>query len=209
MKIANGVVWDLTEVYHPSLFPFSRCLLVSALAKSPERNHSRSIKKSSGNHQGIVKESPRNRPWFMKESSGNHRGTFWWTPLQNHQSARPKRNHYPGFIQYRNFYFSQLAGLAGTLYISHFAPSQNHLLCLFTVKESQAQKILLERHSPFVFFPLNFYRISQTHRPFWDLTDVTLADEDNNSIPTDDANTIDNNHRQCDNARGATLWPNL
>ena len=83
MKIANGVVWDLTEVYHPSLFPFSRCLLVSALAKSPERNHSRSIKKSSGNHQGIVKESPRNRPWFMKESSGNHRGTCWWTPLQN------------------------------------------------------------------------------------------------------------------------------
>ena len=39
---------------------------------------------------------------------------------------------------------------------------------------------------------------------FADLTDVTLADEDSNSIPTDDVNP-----RQCGNASGAIWWPRL
>ena len=37
--------------------------------------------------------------------------------------------------------------------------------------------------------------LSLTRTPFWNLTDVTLADEDNNSILTDNANrTIQGNH---------------
>ena len=69
-------------------------------------------------------------------------------------------------------------------------------------------------------------RVSLTERPFWDLTDVTLADEDTNSIPTDNANRTIKvmwqfkwrnlvakfvNHglmaRFGSNASGATWWP--
>ena len=40
--------------------------------------------------------------------------------------------------------------------------------------------------------------MSVTHRPFADLTDVTLADKDNYSIPTGDVNrTILGNMWQC------------
>ena len=55
--------------------------------------------------------------------------------------------------------------------------------------------------APFVQFPKNFCLprytwgpvygsecLSLTEPPFADLTDVTLAEEDNNSIPTDDLN---------------------
>ena len=49
--------------------------------------------------------------------------------------------------------------------------------------------------------------------PFWDLTDVTLADEDTNSILTDNANrAIQGNVAMvanfANNANGATWWPN-
>ena len=51
------------------------------------------------------------------------------------------------------------------------------------------------------------WRHSLNHRPFADLTDVTLAD-DTNSILTDDANrTIPG--RQYGNAIGDTWWPNI
>ena len=56
-------------------------------------------------------------------------------------------------------------------------------------------------------------------RPFADSTDVTLADEDSNSIPTDDVNEQSQAMWQCKwrylvakietNASGTTLWPNL
>ena len=42
-------------------------------------------------------------------------------------------------------------------------------------------------------------------RGFADLTDVTLAGEDSNSIPTDDANRA---ILACGNASGATWWQN-
>jgi len=55
--------------------------------------------------------------------------------------------------------------------------------------------------------------------PFADLTDVTLADEDSNSIPTDDVNRQSWAIWQCKwrhlvanietNASGTTWWPNL
>ena len=41
-------------------------------------------------------------------------------------------------------------------------------------------------------------------RPFADLTDVTLADEDSNSIPTDNANRAIQG-----NVASATWWPTL
>ena len=56
-------------------------------------------------------------------------------------------------------------------------------------------------------------------RPFADLTDVTLADEDSNSIPTDDVNGQSQAMWQCKwhhlvakietNVSGNTWWPNL
>ena len=56
-------------------------------------------------------------------------------------------------------------------------------------------------------------------RGFADLIDVTLADEDINSIPADDVNEQSQAMYQCKwrylvakietNASGATLWPNL
>ena len=46
-------------------------------------------------------------------------------------------------------------------------------------------------------------RISVTRTFCEDLTDMTLAYEDINSIPTDDTN------RQCGNVSGTTCWPNL
>ena len=58
-------------------------------------------------------------------------------------------------------------------------------------------------------------RPSVTTRLCADLTDVTLADEDSNSIPTDDVNgaflgnvamQVANNET---NASGTTWWPNL
>ena len=45
-------------------------------------------------------------------------------------------------------------------------------------------------------------QMSLTERRSADLTDVTLADEDNNSMPTDDVNS---NHRQRGNASGTKL----
>ena len=48
--------------------------------------------------------------------------------------------------------------------------------------------------------------MSVTERGFADLTDVTLADEDINSIPTDG---VYGNPRQCGIASGATWWPKL
>ena len=55
---------------------------------------------------------------------------------------------------------------------------------------------------------------SQTELPLLNLNDVTLADEDTNSMPTDTANkAIQGNALpfalQCGNANGATWWPNL
>ena len=62
-------------------------------------------------------------------------------------------------------------------------------------------------------------RPSVTERPFADLTDVPLADEDTNSILTDNANRAiqDNVAMQwcnlvanfANNANGATWWPNF
>ena len=47
-----------------------------------------------------------------------------------------------------------------------------------------------------------------TQRAFVDLTDVTLADEDTNSILTDNANR-QSKPMQCSNASDATWWPTL
>ena len=51
--------------------------------------------------------------------------------------------------------------------------------------------------------------ISQTTRGFVDLTDVTLADKDTNSIPTDYVNKTMPGIRQYGNASGATWWSYL
>ena len=54
-------------------------------------------------------------------------------------------------------------------------------------------------------------RMSVTGKPCADLTVVTLADEDNNSLPTDDANRaiLGNVAKSVTNARSANFWPNL
>ena len=51
-------------------------------------------------------------------------------------------------------------------------------------------------------------RFSVTEPPFADLIDVTLADEDTNSILTDNANR-QSKPMQCSNASDATWWPTL
>ena len=51
-----------------------------------------------------------------------------------------------------------------------------------------------------------------TPRPFADITDVTLADEDTNSILTDNANRAFQGNvatLEPSNASGAIWWPNL
>ena len=48
---------------------------------------------------------------------------------------------------------------------------------------------------------------SLTHRPCVNLTDVTLADEDTDSILTDNANRA--NPWQCGNVCDVTWWPTL
>ena len=50
-------------------------------------------------------------------------------------------------------------------------------------------------------------RVSLTHRPFADLTDVTLADEDTNSILTDNANrTFQGNMATRVTQPGGLIW---
>ena len=51
--------------------------------------------------------------------------------------------------------------------------------------------------------------LKQTPRPFADLTDVTLADEDNNSIPTDDGKWRHLVAKVRTNASGTIWWLNL
>ena len=53
-------------------------------------------------------------------------------------------------------------------------------------------------------------RFSVTETPFADLTDVTLADEDTDSIPTEHAKrTIKGNVAMHVMQPGGQLWPNL